>query len=193
MRNDEGRFHERMQQIEPLIQVIERSSDSSTQTAARALVQTLLDLHADGLTRILDSLDRSGQPGRAALMAFTNDPAIANLLLLHGLHPTDLETRVRQALATVSAHGCSVELLSAAEGVVRLRINGNGSDASSSSQSLKRRIEDAILMAAPDITRIDVEGEAAEVSPAGRVSLPVLAGSVQQRAFLVEGMGSASK
>ena len=54
---------------------------------------------------------------------------MASLLLVHGLHPYSVETRVEQALASVrpylGSHGGDVELLGVSDdGLVRLRLLG---------------------------------------------------------------------
>ncbi len=63
---------------------------------------------------------------RRVLDTCAGDEVVAGLLLLHGLHPLDVETRVRQALESVRpllrSHGGNVELLEVREGVVRLRL-----------------------------------------------------------------------
>ena len=57
------------------------------------------------------------------------DPLVSGLLLLHGLHPLDLEARVRNAIEEVKPrlglHGGSVELLGITpEGRVQLKLKG---------------------------------------------------------------------
>ena len=87
---------------------------------------------------------------------------MASLLLLHGLHPLDLEARVRQALEQVRpylrTHGGDVELLGVDDGVVRLRMQGSCHGCPSSAVTLKHTIEEAIYDAAPDVAAIEVEG-----------------------------------
>ena len=86
------------------------------------------------------------------------------ILLLHGLHPLDLETRVRQALDKVRpllrSHGGNVELLGLAGGVARLRMLGSCDGCPSSAMTLKTAIEEAIYEKAPDVTAIEVDGTA---------------------------------
>jgi Fe-S cluster biogenesis protein NfuA/nitrite reductase/ring-hydroxylating ferredoxin subunit len=105
------------------------------------------------------------QPDEVAariLEAFANDALIAHLLLLHDLHPVDVETRVRRALEEVrpylQSHGGNVELLAVEEGVARLRLQGSCSGCPSSTMTLKLAIEEAIQKAAPDLDRIEAEG-----------------------------------
>ena len=158
----EPEVHEQIERIEGLIQQIEQSMDSAARDAARDMVRALLDLHGAGLARVLDLLAEAGEPGRAILDAAAGDELLAHLLLLHGLHPKGLEARVRRALDSVrpymESHGGNVELLSASEDGVRLRMEGSCDGCPSSSATLKFAIEDAIYKAAPDVAGIEVEG-----------------------------------
>jgi Fe-S cluster biogenesis protein NfuA len=87
---------------------------------------------------------------------------VGGLLLLHGLHPLDLEARVLQALDQVRpflrSHGGNVELLSLTDGVIRLRLQGNCQGCPSSAVTMKQTIEEAILARAPDAIALEVEG-----------------------------------
>src|SRR6185503_8701081 len=92
-----------------------------------------------------------------------DDPLVSNLLILHGLHPLDLEARVRGALEKVKPrlglHGGSVELIGVTpEGGIKLRLEGNCHGCPSSRVTLKSSIEEAIYAAAPDVTEMEVEG-----------------------------------
>ena len=84
------------------------------------------------------------------------------LLLLYGLHPVPLETRVMGALDKVrpylDSHGGNVELLGVADGVVRLRLQGSCKTCPSSAMTLKLAIEEAVYAAAPDVAAIEAEG-----------------------------------
>jgi len=91
------------------------------------------------------------------------DPLVSNLLILHGLHPLDLETRIRRALDEVKPrlglHGGDVDLISVmADGTVRLQLSGNCHGCPSSRITLKSSIEGALYRAAPDIMALEVEG-----------------------------------
>jgi Fe-S cluster biogenesis protein NfuA len=96
---------------------------------------------------------------------------VSGLLLLHGLHPLDLETRVRDAIEEVkprlSLHGGSVDLLGVTpEGRVQLKLQGNCHECPSSRLTLRFSIEEALFAAAPDLTGLDVEGLPDEQRPA---------------------------
>ena len=86
---------------------------------------------------------------------------MASLLVLHGLHPLDLETRVTEALdktrLRLRAQDASAELVSIQDGVVRLRLRTNGHGCGSA-QALKEMVEEAVYQAAPDVTALIIEG-----------------------------------
>ena len=121
---------------------------------AEELVREVADLYGAGLDRILEILkDRGaldpGHPGRADLRRTG-----VRLLLIHGLHPQDLQTRVAAALDSVrpylGSHGGDVELLEINDdGVVRLSLLGTCQGCPSSSVTLKFAVEEAIEVGCP--------------------------------------------
>jgi hypothetical protein len=86
------------------------------------------ELYGAGLERLLDILHDAGRLDADVLDALAGDDLVASLLLVHGLHPYDLETRVEQALRVVCGRalrkqGVGVELTAIdADGTVRLRL-----------------------------------------------------------------------
>jgi Fe-S cluster biogenesis protein NfuA len=117
----------------------------------------------------------AGEPGRAIIDNLGRDDLVGSLLLLYGLHPLDLESRVIQALEKLRpymrSHGGSVELLSINDGAVRLRLEGSSNGCGSSGQTLKAAIEEAIYDAAPDITALEIEGGLEKPFSSGLVQL----------------------
>src|ERR1041385_5767610 len=100
--------------IEQLIKALDSRPDSPASIQARDLVQTLLEIHGAGLEQALELIHDS--PGGQELIdRLAENPVISSLLVLHNLHPLDLETRVRCALDSVKPrlglHGGDVELL----------------------------------------------------------------------------------
>jgi Fe-S cluster biogenesis protein NfuA len=166
---DPQEFQARLQRLDALLQEVERWPNAAAQAHAREIVQAVLDLHGAGLERILGHLSAAGEAGAAVLDACARDEVAAGLLLLHGLHPLELETRVRQALEEVRprlhSHGGDVELLDARDGIVRLRLEGNCNGCPSSAATMRQTVEEAILGKAPDVTAIEVEGLAEKASP----------------------------
>jgi len=122
-------FRHDIRRIEALIGDIESIADPAVRASVEALVRALMDLHGAVLERMMDIVADSGAAGAAMIDRFAGDDLVGALLLLYGLHPLDLETRVVQALDTVRpylrSHGGNVELLGVADGVVRLRLQGS--------------------------------------------------------------------
>jgi Fe-S cluster biogenesis protein NfuA len=166
---DSKEFQARLQRLDALLQQVERWPHAAAQAQAREIVQAVLDLHEAGLERILGYLTAAGEAGAAVLDACVRDEVAAGLLLLHGLHPLELEARVRQALEEVRprlrSHGGDVELLSIHDGIVRLRLEGNCNGCPSSAVTMRQTVEEAILGKAPDAAAIEVEGLAEKASP----------------------------
>lgn len=177
---DAAEFHERMQRVEQCVHEIESLADPGARDRCVELASLLMELHAAGLARILELLPKPGPgSGENVTDRLARDPLAASLLLLHGLHPVPLETRVRQALEQVrprlESHGGSVELLGIDAGVVRLRFAGNCSGCPSSLQTLKNSIEQAIYELAPDVVELRTEDVPRPQKPAGFVPLESLA------------------
>jgi len=171
MAND---LQQRMRQLEERIRVIENAPDPHLRANGLELIRGLMELHGTGLERIMDAIAGSGTIGRSIFDRLAADEGVASLLLLYGLHPVDIETRVRQALDKVSpylkSHGGSIELLGIVENVVRLRLNGTCKSCPSSRITLDLAVEQAIYEMAPDVTGIEVEGMIASQSSPTPVS-----------------------
>lgn len=129
---------------------------------AEELVRLVTDLYGAGLERFMDILYETDRLDEELLGLLAHDDLVASLLLVHGLHPDSVETRVERALESVrpylGSHGGDVELLEVtAGGAVRLRLLGSCDGCPSSSVTLKLAVEGAIEAAAPEITVIEVE------------------------------------
>jgi Fe-S cluster biogenesis protein NfuA len=174
-------FQARLQHLDTLLQEAEHLADPAARGRLREIVQALLDLHGAGLERLLEHVAEAREAGNGILDACGRDDVVSGLLLLHGLHPLDMEERVRQALDGVQpylrSHGGNVELLDVRDGVVRLRLEGNCHHCPSSSVTMQQTVEEAIYGKAPEITAVEVERPVEEASPDGhgaRVALPLL-------------------
>ena len=95
---------------------------------------------------------------------------MSSLLLLYGLHPDDLRTRVEHALeknkSCLESHAARAELISISnDGAVRVRLHHkpNGG-CSSAANSLGSTLETVLQEAAPDATAIVVEETGAGVA-----------------------------
>ena len=121
---------------------------------------------------------------------------MASLMLIHGLYPVALETRVQEALDSVrpymESHGGNVELLGIEDGVARLRLEGSCNGCPASASTMELAIEQALQEAAPDLEGIDVEGVHARPAPAlGGFELPMSGGGPPVSGWMpLEGLGS---
>jgi Fe-S cluster biogenesis protein NfuA len=155
--------------IEALLAELRAINEPRARETAEELVRSLLELYGGGLARMMEIVYDSAAGGEL-FDRFASDDVVASLLLLHDLHPEDTESRVLRALDGVrpylGSHGGDVRLLGIEDGVVRLRLEGTCHGCPSSSITMKLAIEKAIGEAAPEVTRIEVEGVAEPASPA---------------------------
>lgn len=171
-------FRTTMRQLDELLQDVETIIDPAARAKTGRIIQGLMEFHGAGLAAIFERLGQAGEAGRSVIDDLTHDELAGNLLLLYGLHPLGLETRVKAALEKVrpylASHGGNVELLGISEeGVVRLAMQGSCHGCPSSAVTMKTTIEQAIYDNAPDVTAIQVDGAAEEHKPAPTGFVPV--------------------
>jgi Fe-S cluster biogenesis protein NfuA len=146
-----------IEEIEKLIGKLDALEDAEARTTALALVQSLMDMHAEAFGRVLDLSD-----SEAFVRRLAGDELVGSLLLLYGLHPEPIENRVEAALERVRpylrSHGGSVTLLRVEDGVVHLRLDGTCHDCASSALTLKHAVEEAVFEAAPEVERVVADG-----------------------------------
>ncbi|MDT5156160.1 MAG: hypothetical protein QOC99_531 [Acidobacteriota bacterium] len=169
-----------IQRIDELTRKVEALADAEARASALELLQSLMEFHGAGIERMLEIAAEGGAAGQSVIDDFGRDELVAGMLLLYGLHPVALETRVLQALDKVRpylhSHGGEVEMLGVEDGVVRLRLQGSCQSCPSSSMTLKLAIEEAIFEAAPDVSAIEAEGVLEPPAPTGLVPLVRLTG-----------------
>jgi len=158
--DDQG-LQERVARIETLLGEIETLADPNARSKAAEMAQVLLELYGEGLARMMEVVAQ-GEESERTFETFAEDELISHLLLLHGLHPVNVETRIVRALEEVrpylQSHGGNVELLGVEGGVARLRMQGSCNGCPSSAVTLKLAIEEAVQKAAPDLEGIEAEG-----------------------------------
>lgn len=138
---------DRVRRIAELVERVGRIPDLESRHTAHALMESVLEYHGAGLERLLEILFDSGEAGQTAIRRLAGDGLVSSLLVLHGLHPDDLETRVQQAIGKL---GGKAELVGVFEGVVRVRALGDGC-------GLKESIEATLREAVPDASEVIVE------------------------------------
>lgn len=149
------------ERISALVAEIGATSDPRLAEKAEDLVGLLMQFYGEGLRRLLQLADEAEVLDGPLLDGIVADELVSNILILHDLHPVDLPTRVQAALDRVrpylGSHGGDVEILGIEGDVVRLRMEGSCSTCPSSTVTLNFAIEEAILKAAPEISRIEAE------------------------------------
>lgn len=177
MQQDQQEHQRRAERIETLVQDIASFPDPHTRAITEELLQTLLDMYGEGLSRILDLTAQSNESGYALIETFASDDFLASLFMLHDLHPASIETRVTSALVEVRpylhSHGGNVELIKIEDGIAYVRLEGSCHGCSASTITLKQTIEAAIYKAAPDLNRIEVEGTTELPTVTARAAVPV--------------------
>ena len=147
-------------QIEQLLDELEATADPGSYERAAELLRLVSELYGAGLARVVElAADRD----EGLIEALVGDDLVASLLLVHGLHPDTLASRVEGALTKVrpflATHGGDVDLLGidADAGAVRIRLLGSCDGCPSSSITLQMAVERSITEAAPEIIRIEVD------------------------------------
>ena len=158
--NDE--FQQRARSIETLVGKLENATDPELKAAAKDLVQAIMELHGAGLARMLELVhDARGESADGLIDRFGRDELVRSLLLLHGLHPQDLRTRVVQALEGLNgelhSHNAKAELIFIDDGAVVVHFQAKSAGCGSTAASLQARVEAALLDAAPDASSILVK------------------------------------
>jgi hypothetical protein len=166
----EKEFQEKMRRLGALVGELDQLPPGGSKVATRELIQLLMEVHGAGLERILELVKESGA-GEAIIHRFGDDPIARNLLLLYGLHPDNLETRVIKALDALKGRlrklNCEVKLISIQEGAVQVRLYGPAR------KDLRSIVEGSLYDLAPDLTSLTVLG-AEDESSSGFVPLESL-------------------
>jgi NifU-like domain len=150
-------------QIGSLVEGLERLADADARERARALVQAVLDIHRLGLARVL-ALAAARDGGPALVDELARDQTIAILLSLHGLHPRDVDTRVRLAIDEARAGllelGVAVELSRISDDTAHVRVKAAGAAGAvrASPARIRTLVEGAIGRAAPEIAAVEIDG-----------------------------------
>lgn len=147
-------------QADFLLNKVDSLEEGETKSLALETIQVLFELYGEGLRRLVDQAVASN--ATRLLDGYKQDELISHLLLMHDLHPDDVETRIQQALDEVrpymESHGGNVELLDVEAGVAHLRLVGSCKGCAASATTMKLAVEKAIHKFAPELVRIEAEG-----------------------------------
>ncbi|MGO9232710.1 MAG: hypothetical protein ACLP4V_00940 [Methylocella sp.] len=152
-----------LRRLQELIRVLDAHPDPAAKETTRELLALVLDLHGIGLAKLM-GIVTAAEDGTSILARLVEDKQVQAMLLLHGLHPDDLETRVRRGVDRLrphlGVHGLRLDVVEIANGTVRLRVHGSGAAAIQAPLlwTLPGEIEDAVVEAAPDVEKILIDG-----------------------------------
>lgn len=162
-------------QIQELVEQVGAYADPAARALLNECLEALLTLHGQGLARIMEVIKDAGPDGQKVLDQVSHDQVVRGLLLIHGLHPLDLETRLGQALNQVrpymESHNGNVELISLANDVATLRLQGACRTCPSSTVTMELTLRRAIEEFCPDLLGLEVE-DMPEPSHAGGAKAP---------------------
>jgi Fe-S cluster biogenesis protein NfuA len=181
-------LQKKMQRIGEMVERLESTGDPSVRAMARELVESLMALHGAGLERILELASETGESGHEIIRKCGRDELVSSLLLLYGLHPEDMQTRVKHALEKtrpfLQSHSASAELVAVDEdGKVSVRVHLKAGGCGSTAATVKSTVQAAVQDAAPDATAIVVEDPTAALGEGGFVPLAQLQGSSAMAVF----------
>lgn len=176
-------FRKRLQSIEQLLDSIDSAADPNLRANVRDLVQLIMNLHGEGLARMLELIRATDDGGASIVPRLGRDELVGSLLILYGLHPVDLETRAGEAVDKARSRlrhwDADVELLELQDGALRLRLRANGHGCGSSPQALREIVEDAVYQSAPDIAGLVIEGAEGGDDKEGFVPIEMLTGAAR--------------
>ena len=148
--------------VEELLDALKSGGFGGAASAAEELVSLLVGLYGDGLARVMAVLAESGPAGEAITAKLADDPLVESLLLLHDLHPLDVDARIQRALDRVrpylGSHAGGVQYLGVEDGIARLKLEGSCDGCPSSTVTVQLAITGAVQDAAPEVTEVVVEG-----------------------------------
>ncbi|HEY5299451.1 MAG TPA: hypothetical protein VIJ55_02135 [Acetobacteraceae bacterium] len=150
---------ESLRRLEQLIAALDSVTDPTARESARALLEVVLDLHSVALARMTAMVASADE---TLLRAMADDDPVRAILLLHGLHPDDAETRVRAALQRLApmfaARGLGLKLIACNATDARLRVRRLDAGPMMAAAEWRAEIEAAIVEAAPDLETLEIEG-----------------------------------
>lgn len=153
-------FESAIERLDRVVATFQRHADPAMQEGAAALIEGMRALHSEALRRLIALL----QEDRPAWERALDDPLISNVLFLHDLIAPDERRAVEAALDAVRpvahSHGGEIELVDAADGVIRLRLRGSCSGCPSSSATLRNGVEAVLRDRLAGFQRIEVEPSA---------------------------------
>ena len=155
---------ERLAAVEELIAEVGRVADPKVEALTKALLRGVLELHALGLSRVLELVGEAKAGGASLVELLGADELVGSLLVLHGLHPVALEARVRAVLEDVPA-GWRMAEVTARDTTVRVGfVRAAGGSPGQTAERLRATIADRIARVAPEVEVLEFSGDLEETA-----------------------------
>jgi len=146
--------------IARIVEELERVADPAAKALMRELVASVLDLHAAGLRRMLEIAAQSGSGAAALRNAFEQDALVRALLVLHDLSALSPQQRVQRALEELQPYlrqtGTAATVLQLDDETAQVQLTVPGTADDAAVEHIRRRVELALLEAAPSLAGIQV-------------------------------------
>ncbi len=161
--------------VEKLLGELREAGDTAATERAEELVRLLMELYGGGLERLMELVT---EKDNTLVDRIVEDQLLASLLVLHGLHPVPVETRVNEALEKARKYAGPVNLIGFDDqGIAHLELEHSPQGCPSTAITVKNAIEKAVLDAAPELGGVVLEGIMAPVpAPANGNAVPVSIG-----------------
>jgi len=158
------------EQLDAIIHELDEHVDPTVRHRIREVVGLMMELHGAGLERVLELAADSALGSPALVTRMADDPLLGPLLLIHDLHPHDLETRLSRRLdrlrPRIAANGCRADVVAVAGDVATVRVEGIERLSATPAEELKALIETTLLEAAPELTTLVIErGQSLTTTP----------------------------
>ena len=157
--------------IAELAEALTSHEDAATAATAEELLDWIDVFHANGIGRVVEMIRE--WRGDILLESLAADPIASSLLDAYGLGSgADLESArvaVQAALAEVRpylhSHGGDMEVMSIADGVVRLKLHGSCDGCTGADATIVDQVERALQAHWVDYRRVEIEEMESEPHP----------------------------
>ena len=168
--------------VEALLTELRAAPDPVVAERAEELVRLLMELYGAGLERVMEVVSEVGDATLVDCIAA--DQLLASLLVLHGLHPVSVETRIVEALDKAQKYSGPIHYLGIGDdGVARLELESPLLGCPSTAMTVKEAVEKAVMDAAPELGGVELNGVFEPPAPGS--GTPVAIGTKQSNAVPV--------
>lgn len=162
MRTSESGATNQLERIQELIDQLEGHSDPEVRKMMSACLVEVLTLHGAAISRILEIVGDEKEGSHEIYERILDEADLRGVLLIHGLHPLDLETRLRLTLdrirPEIQKQSGEIEVVTVRNGSVHLRVIATRKEGLARPVALEAALRKALSESCPDLVEIQVEG-----------------------------------